>query len=189
MNLLPRQILAAAVLVTLLTTASGEAPAEALEPAAQSAFMNALLRSDLPAVRALLVARPTLLTQVDRFGFTVLHLSATEEQIKIQAFLIEAGARVNAPSNDGSTPLHLAANPKFAELLVRHGADINAKAKNGDTPLHSMASEADKTDVVEALVRLGASRALKNNAGRTAFDIARDRHDREKMEILSRQRP
>lgn len=52
--------------------------------------------------------------------------------------LLRNGATNNYQSNDGRTPLYMAAekghrNP--AEILIRNGADVNLKANDGSSPL------------------------------------------------------
>ncbi len=56
--------------------------------------------------------------------------------------LIAGGAAHNAYSDDGWTPLHLAAffgHPTIIELLLARGADVTARSRNanGNTPLHA----------------------------------------------------
>jgi ankyrin repeat protein len=56
--------------------------------------------------------------------------------------LIAGGVPVNAHSDDGWTPLHLAAffgHAKVTELLLAHAADVAARSRNanGNTPLHA----------------------------------------------------
>jgi len=52
--------------------------------------------------------------------------------------LVSVGADVNAKSNFGKTPLHVAAENgylKAVEILISAGANVNAKDKNGKIPL------------------------------------------------------
>ena len=52
--------------------------------------------------------------------------------------LIKNGADVNAARDDGSTPLHWAANrddTEVAAALIKAGANTNASDENGETPL------------------------------------------------------
>jgi len=56
--------------------------------------------------------------------------------------LINGGADVNAPGNDGSTALHAAAffcRPEIVKALLAKGANVNAQNLKGETPLSSFA--------------------------------------------------
>ena len=61
---------------------------------------------------------------------TALHLAAEEGHILVAEILLSYKAYVNAKSKEGLTPLHLAAQKGFPELvkmLIRqHGATIDA---------------------------------------------------------------
>ncbi|HIE27124.1 TPA: hypothetical protein EYP66_07545, partial [Candidatus Poribacteria bacterium] len=73
--------------------------------------------------------------------------------------LLEHGAKVDEPDDEGLTPLHAAVrscNLKAAELLVRYGTEINAKDKRGKTPL-KWALDAEHEAVVDLLRRHGAT--------------------------------
>jgi len=72
------------------------------------------------------------------------------------------GANIHATDNDGSTPLHFAAeygNLEVVKLLLKRGADKNLKDKYGNTPLESAKSRHqphvgplwNNTEVIEAL--------------------------------------
>jgi uncharacterized protein len=151
---------------------------------AQERFFQSLLKSDSVGVKAIIKQRPKILFETDKNGFTILHLSATEEQIEIQTILVRAGANVNAKTNDGATPLHMTSHSEFAELLLRSGADVNSLAKDGETPLHSIAVEREKNDVFEVLLKFGANPKLKNKWGETALDLVKSRKDSVKIHLL-----
>ncbi len=73
-------------------------------------------------------------------GLTLLHDSAQVGDSRLAAIqlLLKFGARVNATTNWGATPLHLAAlngNLRTIQLLKENGADANTEDKRGRTPL------------------------------------------------------
>ena len=68
--------------------------------------------------------------------------------------LLTHRADVNAKTNQGVTPLHMAVQygrKDLADLLMLHWADINAKTNQGLTPSH-MATKYDYKDIVELLL-------------------------------------
>ena len=77
---------------------------------------------------------------------------------------------MNAPDNDGWTPLHRAAqegHTEVIEALIDAGAKVNAQDNNGITPLHRAAIYG-QTEVIEALITAGAKvNAQDNVCGRT----------------------
>lgn len=79
-------------------------------------------------------------------------------QLKVLQMLIQAGANVNARTNEGWNALEAAANSGSIEavnLLVRAGADINAKDHRGGTAL-SRAKQRGAIEIVQTLQRFGA---------------------------------
>ena len=54
-------------------------------------------------------------------------------------FLLQPGCRVDAPTQENQTALHLAASEGYSvmcEILLDYGACVNAKDNDNDTPLH-----------------------------------------------------
>lgn len=98
------------------------------------------------------------------WGHVALH-HAAKHSLLLTRLLIDAGARLNARTNDGYTPLHLAAGSgtiETVQLLLAHGADPNARAwgaEDGDdcakTPL-ACAQEWARHDIADALIAAGA---------------------------------
>gem|GEM_PF-4646334 len=72
-------------------------------------------------------------------GLTPLHYAASvPNQEKNMAYLLEKEFPIDAKTNDGSTPLHLAIKAKQGKnvaFLLAHGADANTKNKAQETPL------------------------------------------------------
>src|SRR5690606_28502948 len=91
--------------------------------------------------------------------------------------LIRYGAYVNAALGDGRTALFFSYDGfvnkvALARLLIEHGADMNAKNSNGDTCLHD-AAMMSSAGIVELLLDKGANRCIKNNQGKTPFDLGK----------------
>ena len=109
---------------------------------------------NLNKVRALIEADPSLLESKDNGGFTPLHIacfvhpSSPTRQVAVANFLLEKGANVNARTNYGLTPLHLASSGRSPDLdliqrFIAKGADVNAQVAHGLTSLHWVATSGD----------------------------------------------
>ena len=101
---------------------------------------------------------------------------------------IDAGADVNKRDASGHTPLTFAAYwgaVDFVVKLLNAGADINATNKYGETALHAAldlpdAEDADmdpalvdlRADVANTLIDRGANATIKDNNGKTPYDVA-----------------
>jgi ankyrin repeat protein len=76
--------------------------------------------------------------------------------IECVRILLDAGADVNAASNDGFTPLMWAASdPAKVQLLLAHKADVRARSKDGNTAL-ILARQNGFTESVPVLLAAGA---------------------------------
>lgn len=111
-------------------------------PEAGKEIIRAAKNGDLAKVKGLVATDAELIHALDTDGSTPLHCATWKGHLETVAFLLTAGANVNAQnSNDhwGTTPLHAAAHANqaaIAKLLIEHGADLNAKDLNGKTPMH-----------------------------------------------------
>lgn len=127
---------------------------------------------DLETVDALLRAG----ADVDRRqadGWAALHLAIhsraqkfTPGRSQITFAMDESGFRGQAAPVMGSTL------PPIVERLINAGADLNIAGQNGMTPLHLAALSSDDSSVA-ALLAAGAKPDLRDEAGKTALDLAR----------------
>ena len=133
-------------------------------------FFDAIRAGDENQVRALLASDPRLLASKDDKGLSPFVAAKYSGRNDVAAILLEQGVEldlfaacmagadqrvmelargengsVNSYSQDGWTPLHLAASsasrPRL-RLCIARGADVNARSRNAmqNTPLHAAAA-------------------------------------------------
>lgn len=109
------------------------------QPAGQTALHWAAVRGALSATETILRCGANL-RQQDSRGYTICHVAAQYGQTAILYHVaMRWGADVDAPDNDGRTPLHWAAYKGFTDtirLLLVMDARYNLPDKEGCTPLH-----------------------------------------------------
>lgn len=142
-------------------------------------------------LEAMLSASPVLASARGDGGFSLLHQVVERcDQFSARAhgrtleLLIARGADVNAATEEGVTPLHLARAEVIA-LLVKHGAKLEARTSTGMTPLLLQATEQDGAQPMRALLDAGADLDARDDAGQSAEDFARSRGEDEKLALLS----
>lgn len=77
---------------------------------------------------------------------------------KIVNFLIKSGARINQPTKNRETPLHIAVKEskfKLVKLLLDNGANINQLNIWKETPIF-IASKNNHLEIVDLLIKYGA---------------------------------
>ncbi len=139
----------------------------------RSAVRAALYVQKQDIADALLEAEPEL---------DVFDAAAAGDVDRLTELLDADGDLVNAYSEDGYTPLHLAsffARGPAVRLLLDRGADVGAVSKNDMEvqPLHS-AVAADAREVVAALLLAGADVNARQKDGFTPL-LAAEQHEKE----------
>ena len=177
-----------------------------------AAFIDAIKAGEFERVKAMVSADPTLIDARSRTGesailtavyngrkeianllvargatLTLFEACAAGEFDRVER-LIEQGAAVNAYSDDGWTPIHLAAffgHPKIAELLLAHAADVTARSRNGNgnTPLHA-ALAANQKLVAGLLIGSGADLNAADAAGWRPLHLAAANNNLDAMKTL-----
>ena len=111
-------------------------------PEARKEIIRAAKSGDLAKVKSLVATDAGLVHAHDTDGSSPLHCATWKGHLETVAFLLSAGANVNAQNSNehwGTTPLHAAAHANqaaIAKLLIEHGADVKAKDLSGKTPMH-----------------------------------------------------
>ena len=129
-------------------------------------------------IQHLATTNPRLVTKRTPDGWTALHLAAFFGQLNAARVLIEKGADVKARSanEQANCPLHSAAAGRHfsvCELLIGSGAEVDSQQHGGFTALMAAAQHGDR-GLGELLIKRGAGRAIRNDEGKTAADIAAD---------------
>lgn len=93
-----------------------------------------------------------------------IHDSAREGDLKkVRAILRDNPDLLNARSDNGATPLHVACwygKTEVATYLIQKGADINLKAQNNISPLH-IAAMTGNLELVKLLLEKGSTSLLE----------------------------
>jgi ankyrin repeat protein len=176
-------------------------------------FHEQVKRGDLAGVRAAVAEDPALVDAANEAGQTAFLLAKYYGQNQTADYLLSLNPKLDAfmacvagltaqvlgevdahpslltaHSNDGWTPLHLAAffgYPELAAALIDRGADVNACSSNQmhNTPLHA-AVAGRRVELVKLLLERGADVNARQHGGWTALHGAAQAGDREIVEIL-----
>lgn len=125
----------------------------------------------------------------DEIGFTALMEAARNGKTQVVQYLLTENVDFNRRSEASAlhlTPMHMAAisgDAAIVDLLADAGATVDPQGRDGGTPMMWALSEG-KMDVVEKLLELGASPTLKNKAGFSALDYARQVDDKNLLSMM-----
>ena len=119
-------------------------------------------------------------------GYTELAIAAYDGSSRIVSLLIDRGANVNIPSNDGWTPLMWAAlvasssykrhagHHEVVKILLKcKDLNINAQNRYGWTALYVAAMKGESHEIVELLLAAGADATITDRQGRSPLDRAK----------------
>jgi ankyrin repeat protein len=131
------------------------------------------------SVRNAISRDPALASAFDAAGRTAAHIAAAHGSVAVIDVLAAAGASLDAFSRNEQreTPLHAAVERlqiDAARSLLRRGCDPNARRQSAITPLMIAASQ-NSREMVELLVVANANVDVRNEAGKTASDLAASR--------------
>ncbi|XP_033227101.1 ankyrin repeat domain-containing protein 39-like isoform X2 [Belonocnema kinseyi] len=133
-----------------------------------------------------LLKKGTSANSEDSAGYTALHYGARNGHCKLCKLLLENGANVNALTRSGqATPLHRSATQghvEITDLLLKSGADSNIADADGYTALHR-AVISNSGPVCKLLISKTDPKSL-DNCGRTPSDLAKERDNKEVLEVF-----
>ena len=112
----------------------------------------------------------------DRNNTPLLLVASCLKETVALALINEFGCDKNARNNKGNNCLHTACvtgNSSLVKALSRHVSPLTTN-NDGDTPLHLASTSFFGRGCVEELLLLDAPIMLRNAAGKTARDVARD---------------
>ena len=135
---------------------------------------EAAKEGNIEAVKQQLAAGTDVDAKDDKFGLTLLHMAAANNQNEIAKLLIKEGANVNIKDEDAQTPIHYASvngHVDIVELLLVNNANVNIHPVNVYTSLHGAAS-GGHIDVVKVLINKGSHLNSRDHTGDTPLDLA-----------------
>jgi uncharacterized protein len=140
-------------------------------------------------VAHLVTSQPAKIDDYTTDGFTALGLACYFGQHEVAKYLIDQGADINLPSQNGFNvfPIHSAAAGNYTDilrLLIESGAQVNVKQQAGSTPLHA-AAQYGNLDMLIILLEHGADVNVRMEGGKLPADIAREKGFSEISEILA----
>ena len=140
-------------------------------------------------VKSILKKKPVTVNDFAPDGFQPLGLASFFGHVEVVRFLLESGAEVNTPSQNGLkvTPLNSAAagrHYEIAMLLLEKGANPNIRQEGDFVPLHSAAMNG-QIEMVKLLLQFGADKDLKSADGKTSRDYALEKGHKIVAEVLA----
>ena len=137
---------------------SGDNPS----PQGETPLDAALETDDVPTVR-LLIQHGVNLQQHQ----SVLHSTTSERMLRL---LLENGAPIDGPNEDGVTYLQVAIDnedEEIVQLLIERGANVNVTDEYGATPL----MQVESLDLMRLLIERGANVNAADKEGQTALHL------------------
>jgi ankyrin repeat protein len=154
-------------------------------------------------IMQLLIKKGANINITDANGDTPLHYITSSQYFHgnyetVIDILVKAGADLNIKNKLGRTPLHSATARDRREpvsILLKNHAALNLQDNEGNTALHlavmnvhGYSSWQQYQDVIESLLCYGALTTIKNKAGKSVLDIARELNDDDLKKLLTERR-
>lgn len=157
----------------------------AANPTGFTALMFAVVNAT-DAVPDLLAAGANVNTKDDVEDVTALTVACQRTNLQVVQELVNHGAKVNAISKYGQTPLMTAArtcSEPVVRYLLQNGANPAEKnARRGTALIPAVVNGC--VDVAKVLLQAGADVNVRTAEGETLLDLARSNHDARMVRLL-----
>ena len=146
---------------------------------------TAVFNYDFLAIEASLRkgAKPNLPYNHQGGGTPFLRACRAFYEPEVIKLFLKHGVNINGKNKDGETPLHIMAqhraNYDCLELLIAEGANPDAQDNDGCTPLMDAVKHPQAMmwkDLIRNLAE-NYDTSIKNNAGKTAYDLAKENQE------------
>ena len=117
----------------------------------------------------------------DENGFTALHYSCDEGNLKIVEILLNANCDPNIKNNEKETPLHLASKHGYfdiSKLLIENGAIINSYNSEKNTPFHYVCMN-NHVELLKYFLTKDPAIDSKNIYGKLPIDLTTNKEIKE----------
>jgi ankyrin repeat protein len=155
-----------------------------------SALEYAISHNQYEIVKLLINHGAKVNTRIGSYGRTPLFIAVNESKdIEMVKILIDAGARINVREDNGFPPAAFAVLHNLTDILrlfINLGIDVNERIGSSNiTLLENAILDNSSIEVIELLLQSGADPYLKDNQNRCAIDMAKEKNNREIINLLT----
>ena len=139
-------------------------------------LLHAAVISNDCCVAGSILCHSNLTNTFNHQGLTPLHIAIKNNNYDMVQLLLDHQARPSIASQMGVSLLFLAVqtnNPELFGLILEQGVDnlIDLTSDDGFTPLH-IAVQNSNSEIVQMLISVGANLRVRDNQGRTPWELA-----------------
>ena len=136
---------------------------------------DACRKGNVELIQQLSKINPDTVNTPNKSGYTPLIIAGYRNQLDAVKMLLDLGANVNAPSEDGTvlTAACYKSNTALVKLLLEYQADVQVKNNAGTTPL-MFAIMAENEEIVKLLLAKKADINAMDNANKSVIEYAKD---------------
>ena len=116
--------------------------------------------------------------------YSILHKACKLGKSQAVEYFLQYGGNPNLKNKSNRTPLHKSyGSVQVVEILVKYGAILDAQDNKGFTPVHRAIIK-QSWDVAKAMIKLGGSLRITDNANKMPIQYCEDKLIRSQLEKL-----